>query len=85
MLGDAAHYPLRLLRHCHVTPAAEVNAIEFDTWGLVAADNKTLRFPGFPPTAFLSMEVGRARQACGWGRRASEQICYACTHPAASC
>ena len=60
MLGDAAHYPLRLLRHCHVTPAAEVNAIEFDTWGLVAADNKTLRFPGFPPTAFLSMEVGRA-------------------------
>ncbi len=40
-----------------LTPAfAEVNAIEWDAWGLVQRNGK-FRFPGFPPVAFLSMLV----------------------------
>lgn len=37
-------------------PPAEVNAIEWEAWGLVRSNGK-FRFPGFPPVAFLSMLV----------------------------
>ena len=37
-------------------PPTEVNAIEWQSWGLVNRNGK-FRFPGFPPVAFLSMLV----------------------------
>lgn len=37
-------------------PPTEVNAIEWEAWGLVNRNGK-FRFPGFPPVAFLSMLV----------------------------
>lgn len=37
-------------------PSAEVNAVEWATWNLVNSKGQ-LRFPGFPPVAYVSMEA----------------------------
>ncbi len=69
--GGLLSLSLRASAWAKNTPAvlpAEVNAVEWTFWGLVNSKG-TLRYPGFPPVAYVQMEAsqGSGGALCsGW-------------------